>query len=100
MRTWIVRRKLFDRIKRTQGMRCHWCKCQIKRIPLGYRGALDDDHATLEHLTPIMEGGAKYNRRNIVLACNRCNNARGGATGRKSAERLAAIRSTKGGGDG
>lgn len=44
---------------------CHWCKC-----------FLDQFTATLEHITPLSEGGT-YDRSNLTLACVACNEGRG-----------------------
>jgi hypothetical protein len=56
---------------------CHWCGSDVifgeetpaKKVKL----------ATKEHLVPLSEGGSNH-RRNIAIACKKCNNHRGSDT--------------------
>jgi 5-methylcytosine-specific restriction endonuclease McrA len=48
--------------------RCHWC---------GNRAT------TLDHLKPRALGGPRYDPRNLVPACARCNSRRGGELARQ-----------------
>lgn len=63
-------------LAKRDGLICYWCKChlQIKQY-FGKHGRLADDFATLDHLVRVKDGG-KMNRKNIVLACKKCNSSR------------------------
>lgn len=53
--------------------RCYWCA-----LPVRYVVESVPDQATREHIKPRSVGGASGNQhRNIVVACRRCNQARG-----------------------
>lgn len=55
-----------------QGWRCHWCGRALQQaVPETH-----PDRATLDHLTPVSQGGAT-DLANLVLACFRCNQRRG-----------------------
>jgi 5-methylcytosine-specific restriction endonuclease McrA len=71
-----MRRKLL--FQKQSGM-CHWCKRTMKIRPFPSTNA-PPDYATFEHLKPRSEGGT-WHASNIVLACHRCNSARGSAIG-------------------
>ena len=56
------------RILERDRYRCHWCGQPAN---------------TVDHLKPRCEGGARYDPRNLVAACHRCNTSRGGRLGRQ-----------------
>jgi 5-methylcytosine-specific restriction endonuclease McrA len=59
-------RRLRLAVLRRDGYRCHWC---------GGRAA------TVDHIVARVEGGARYDPRNLVASCTRCNLERGGRLG-------------------
>lgn len=59
------KRKVRDDLAKRYGWQCHWC-C----VPL------TPETATLDHIKPRCLGGNWYYK-NLVLACQECNNARG-----------------------
>ena len=67
-RRWAMRRRLAGE----QNWRCCYCGCRTEIDTLGPRAA------TIEHLTPKIDGGSD-DYENLVSACSRCNNDRGHA---------------------
>lgn len=67
------RKQMLELIISECGKNCHYCH---KPTRVNY---LDDDpsldHATLDHKIPKSKGGSNA-RENLVLACNKCNNAK------------------------
>lgn len=55
--------------------RCFWCLCVVYYAPTPLRYP-PPNLATREHLVPKSHGGTRAPE-NIVVACIRCNNARG-----------------------
>lgn len=64
------KRLLFDVVAARDGTDCHWCDCVTTREPN------KSQTATLDHLTPISEGGKNVSA-NLVIACSWCNFQRG-----------------------
>jgi hypothetical protein len=69
MRAKALRELLSER----QGWRCYWCGGLTDR-PCG-PGESNGMTATLEHLTPLRDGGAT-DEENCVMACRACNSNR------------------------
>lgn len=69
----VFRKHMLERIIAECGKNCHYCH---KPTRVNY---VDDDpsldHATLDHVIPKSRGGSNL-RENLVLACNKCNNAK------------------------
>lgn len=75
--TFQALKKIFFRRMRREGkLICVYCQRDLK-IYKGLKGKLPDDMVTIEHFTPIKDGGLKYNEVNFLCACNKCNNNRG-----------------------
>jgi 5-methylcytosine-specific restriction endonuclease McrA len=36
---------------------------------------------TVDHVVPLVDGGARLDPKNLVAACSRCNSSRGGVGG-------------------
>lgn len=53
------------------GMDCHWCKGKLQMAD-----ACKPMYATLDHIIPHSVGGSNQPH-NLVLACSKCNGARG-----------------------
>lgn len=60
----VNKRKVFER----DGYKCYLCGCDVHE----WRGKLDDDLATLDHVTPLSMGG-DHTYANIKTACWVCN---------------------------
>jgi len=54
-----------------------WCAyCGRRNLTIKSNNRLATT-ATLEHITPLVEGGDYYDLNNITIACSKCNNRRG-----------------------
>lgn len=61
---------------RKLGPCCHYCRCEFPITRL-----------TVDHIIPLVFGGPRYFMWNAVLACNRCNEAKGMKVGLCECER-------------
>lgn len=83
---------------------CYWCGCKLRyftprqKRKMNQNGGLPGDAATREHLQPASQGGTAGSR-NLVAACNDCNQKRGSDTTWTALHR-AAPRKAKGATDG
>ena len=76
-RSW---RKKRERLWRDSGGVCFYCRRPtLLQLPSASVPHDPGMLATIEHLVPKSQGGGN-NRANLVLACIRCNLARGGTT--------------------
>lgn len=66
------------RIYRRDGLTCRYCKRPVRRrATLCERGShYRPDDATIDHVVPKSQGG-KTNMGNCIVACHRCNQAKG-----------------------
>jgi 5-methylcytosine-specific restriction endonuclease McrA len=67
-------RELFTLIFERDGRRCRYCGIDVRPRRRGLHRAAD--LATLDHVHPRAFGG-RTEARNLVLACQACNNRRG-----------------------
>lgn len=58
------------RLSEAQNWKCCWCGCETTDVRKVWNAS------TLEHVIPKSLGGSDDSD-NLVMACNRCNNARG-----------------------
>lgn len=58
------------------GPECHWCG--VVTVTFDPGAGRQPNARTVEHLLPRVQGGG-HERENLVLACSRCNNSRGGS---------------------
>ena len=78
---WVSFRSAF--LKRVMARRghlaCHYCgrKGLVSELPDDYTRADLKRLATLDHVVPRSQGGAEYDRSNIVIACHPCNQRKG-----------------------
>lgn len=63
---------------REQKARCSYCKC-LTRLPEQAEPAWLPV-ATVEHLNPVSRGGKRFDRENLIMACERCNGAKSDLT--------------------
>ena len=57
-------------------LKCHYCgKEDLHKVTEGVPRPLQ---ATLDHVQPLARGGAKYDVDNLVVACQPCNQKKGG----------------------
>lgn len=85
-------RALRNALIERDGLSCRWCGSAVELPPSGVT-ALSDHHATIDHVRPRARGGGD-DLRNLVLACNRCNQARSrqsGSAGLMTEQQLAAL---------
>lgn len=78
-----LKRIFFRRMKREGKLICIYCQEPLKiyntkeRVMTGLaHNKLPKDMATIEHITPIADGGLKYVESNWACACSDCNNKR------------------------
>jgi 5-methylcytosine-specific restriction endonuclease McrA len=68
---WRLQDELRTRLAEAQNWRCCYCGIRMEENRLG-----GPDRATLEHVIRKADGGC-YEERNLVVACFRCNQAKG-----------------------
>ena len=78
-RMWLTfRNKLIKKIrKKNKGkLVCAYCGKEHLNANHGSRTAVKGYKATLDHVIPLAKGGAKYDPRNLVVACDTCNGSK------------------------
>lgn len=70
----VFRQRLIEELIAAHGDRCQYCKIQVRRNWMERNYYAHD--ATVDHVIPKSKGGTN-DRSNLVVACRRCNNAKG-----------------------
>ena len=73
MRVWLKFRK---HVLKSRELTCVYCGKKNLKMSTP-RGRELGSLATLDHVMPISKGGAKYDPKNLVVACHTCNNRKG-----------------------
>ena len=74
-RLWLKFRNRFVREKqRTEGLICHYCKSELCWNDFGKP---KNKRVTIDHVIPLSKGGDKWNKKNLVIACETCNREKG-----------------------
>ena len=78
---WVSFRSAFlKRVEAHSGnLSCHYCgrKGLVSELPDDYSRADLKRLATLDHVVPRSQGGAEFDKGNIVVACHPCNQRKG-----------------------
>lgn len=73
-RVWLSFRKRYmrDALRRSRVLSCHYCRTSPLKV--NNHNTKPRQRATIDHLVPLARGGGRYDPRNLVVACDRCNN--------------------------
>lgn len=72
--TWLTFRDNYFKELGEAGKVCHYCK----RNDLDYLADQRADNlATLDHVLALSQGGELYDKKNLVVACRKCNHSKG-----------------------